>query len=490
MPYFIENDNADCSGWATVKEDGEVMGCHQTKADAIDQMVALSIAEGIDPGGERSKRDLPDAYRPAISDDVPEGRACGNCAFYDESMVNEDGQRVWCSLWEDWVRGDFYCDRWEPGNRYMTDDDEEDERAVRQVELNLPRYISAAAARGLDLRADGFGGDGVTDRTVREARAMANGNITEDKVIRANAWAARHAVDLDAPSNSNDSDDGWPGAGAVAHYLWGIDPLDPDPARNWFSRKAEEIQAERQKMTTTEMRQECIRRVEFRAAPSTDGLTLEGYAAVFDEWTDINDYEGSFRERIAPGAFKRTLGQRMPVLQFDHGSHPLIGSIPLGRITSIVEDSHGLRVKARLSDNWLVEPVRDAIRDGAISGMSFRFRVVDDNWTRSKSGVAERTIREVELYEVGPVVFPAYEQTTVGVRSKQALSLLQDPEIRGEIARMLISGTDVEQTSPAFTDGPADSHPSEPDTPVERHVSIPNLSQRRARLVLAGITKE
>ena len=486
MPYFIENDNPDCSGWATVKEDGEVMGCHSSKADAIDQMVALSLAEGIDPGGERSVRELPDNYRPATSDDVPEGRACGNCEHYDDDIVNEDGVRAWCELWQDWVRGDHYCNRW------MADDsDEPVVVVVRQVELNLPRYIRSAAARGLELRADGFGGDGVTDRTVREARAMADGDITEDKVIRANAWAARHAVDLDAPSNSDADDDGWPGAGAVAHYLWGIDPLDPDPARDWFSRKAEEIQAERQKMTTmTEMRQECIRRVEFRAAPSTDGLTLEGYAAVFDEWTDINDYEGSFRERIAPGAFKRTLGQRMPVLQFDHGSHPLIGSIPLGRITSIVEDSHGLRVKARLSDNWLVEPVRDAIRDGAISGMSFRFRVVDDNWTRTKNGIAERTIREVELYEVGPVVFPAYEQTTVGVRSKQALSLLQDPEIRGEIARMLISGTDVEETSPAFTDGPADSHPSEPDTPVERHVSIPNLSQRRARLVLAGITKE
>lgn len=486
MPYFIEDDNAGCSGWATVKEDGEVMGCHQTKADAIDQMVALSLAEGIDPGGERSVRELPDNYRPATSDDVPEGRACGNCEHYDDDIVNEDGVRAWCELWQDWVRGDHYCNRW------MADDsDEPVVVVVRQVELNLPGYISAAAARGLELRADGFGGDGVTDRTVREARAMANGDITEDKVIRANAWAARHAVDLDAPSNSDADDDGWPGNGAVAHYLWGIDPLDPDPARDWFSRKAEEIQAERQKMTAmTEMRQECIRRVEFRAAPSTDGLTLEGYAAVFDEWTNIDDYEGSFRERIAPGAFKRTLGQRMPVLQFDHGSHPLIGSIPLGRITSIVEDSHGLRVKARLSDNWLVEPVRDAIRDGAISGMSFRFRVVDDNWTRSRDGIAERTIREVELYEVGPVVFPAYEQTSVGVRSKQALSLLQDPEIRGEIARMLISGTDVEQTSPAFTDGPADSHPSEPDTPVERHVSIPNLSQRRARLVLAGITKE
>jgi hypothetical protein len=122
--------------------------------------------------------------------------------------------------------------------------------------------------------------------------------------------------------------------------------------------------------------------------------------------------------------------------------------------------------------------------------MSFRFRVLDDNWTRSRDGVAERTIREVELFEVGPVVFPAYAQTTVGVRSKQTLAALQDPQIRGEIVRMLISGTDIEQVSPASTDGPADSHPSEPDTPVQRHVSIPNLSQRRARLVLAGITKE
>ena len=57
MPYYIESDNPDCSGWATVKEDGEVMGCHQTKQEAIDQMVALSIDEGIDPGGERAEPD-------------------------------------------------------------------------------------------------------------------------------------------------------------------------------------------------------------------------------------------------------------------------------------------------------------------------------------------------------------------------------------------------------------------------------------------------
>ena len=55
MPYYITDSASGClSGWATVKEDGEVMGCHANKQDAIDQMVALSLAEGIEPGGERN----------------------------------------------------------------------------------------------------------------------------------------------------------------------------------------------------------------------------------------------------------------------------------------------------------------------------------------------------------------------------------------------------------------------------------------------------
>ena len=113
------------------------------------------------------------------------------------------------------------------------------------VNLSVPGYIRTAAKRGLELRADGFGGDGLVDKTIREARNMANGEITADKVIRANAWGARHAVDLNASKNSDANADGWPGAGAVAHYLWGINPLNPEPARAWFARKAEQIANER-----------------------------------------------------------------------------------------------------------------------------------------------------------------------------------------------------------------------------------------------------
>ena len=54
MPYFITDTSPDCDGWATIKDDGEVIGCHDTKQAAIDQMVAVSIAEGMEPGGERN----------------------------------------------------------------------------------------------------------------------------------------------------------------------------------------------------------------------------------------------------------------------------------------------------------------------------------------------------------------------------------------------------------------------------------------------------
>lgn len=431
MPYHLANDQPECDGWAVVKtETGETVagGCHMSKTDAQDHLTALQLSEP----------------------------------------------------------------------------------AARAVNLDVPEYIRDAAAKGLQLRAEGFGGDGLVERTIREARAMANGEITADKVVRANAWGARHAVDLRAPSNSDPADDGWPGAGAVAHYLWGIDPTDPDPARAWFERKSEAVKLDESNMdhsmevfsdsaaiqvdalgivgtmdvietvqpdaeiVAAVQRDNLVRHMEFRAQPSSDGLTLDGYAAVFNQDTQIETAEGVFTERIAPGAFRKTLQERMPVLQFDHGTHPLLGSMPLGVITSLKEDEHGLRVKARLSDNWMITPVRDAIRDGAIDGMSFRFRVINDKWARSAEAGLSRTITEIALYEVGPVVFPAYEQTSVGVRSREIITALTDPELRAELARALASGTSLELAATGMSDESNSDH------------SPRSLNQRRAaaRLVL------
>jgi len=147
MPWHIETDNPDCAGgFAVVKDDdGEVVGCHQTQASADDQITALNIAEADDraqPAADAGhteeprqmiERDLPDNYRLALEEDVPAGRACGNCGFYDESDRADDMAR--CSKWDEYVRGDHYCNSWEPKGEV---DEAGDEVEDAEEELAAP----------------------------------------------------------------------------------------------------------------------------------------------------------------------------------------------------------------------------------------------------------------------------------------------------------------------------------------------------------------
>lgn len=190
---------------------------------------------------------------------------------------------------------------------------------------------------------------------------------------------------------------------------------------------------------------------ELRNDGDGDGFTLEGYGAVFDEPTRIDSWEGKFDEIIARGAFSKTLKERRPVLQFDHGRDAATGSVPIGAIDEIREDERGLFVRARLHDNARVEPIRQAIASGAIDGMSFRFRVTREEWDESDD-IPVRTIREVELFEVGPVVFPAYAATTVGVRSMLA-DLTDDERAR------LVAELRDEIVSDAADSGTSDNKP-------------------------------
>lgn len=223
------------------------------------------------------------------------------------------------------------------------------------------------------------------------------------------------------------------------------------------------------------MAERLTRQVDFtvtRADEDSDGLTLEGYAAVFGSATRIDSMrEGKFDEVIAPGAFKRTLdrkGARGIRLQFDHGQHPLIGSIPIGSIDEAREDARGLFVRARLHDNWLIQPVRDAIRSEAISGMSFQFRVVNDDWDET-GPVKLRTLREVELFELGPVVWPAYDATTVGVRSLDGLLDTvrrwadDDHDFRDALRGLVTDGPSDEHAP----DGPSDELATDDDPAAE-----------------------
>jgi uncharacterized protein len=201
---------------------------------------------------------------------------------------------------------------------------------------------------------------------------------------------------------------------------------------------------------------------------SGDGLTLEGMAAMFGQSTEIDSWEGSFTEQIRAGAFKKSLRERSPVMQFDHGRHPLIGSLPIGRIEDLRETDEGLFVAGRITDNWLMQPVRDAIAEGSVNGMSFRFSVVREEWTDGQGkrvrpeeldallwnpgerGPLMRTLTEVKLHELGPVVFPAYAGTSVGVRARDLASTIRDDdelrrEVRRSLARQITAPNDLSE---------------------------------------------
>lgn len=235
-----------------------------------------------------------------------------------------------------------------------------------------------------------------------------------------------------------------------------------------------------------------IRTAEFRAT-STDGSTLEGYAAVFDSPTSINSWEGRFTEIIRKGAFARSVrANPRPIMQFDHGQHPYIGSIPIGAIEELREDEKGLFVRAKLHSGEFFAPVREAIASGSITGMSFKFTIPDGGVTVKRGDTETHIITDVDLHELGPVVWPAYKETSVGVRMSELAEILRtDETARHELIRALVFEdlTDRSETEEPTTE-PDDTSPegdlSEGEV-VRDEEPVPSVGKQR-RLTQAAIT--
>jgi phage head maturation protease len=546
MPYFISNTEPECPNWAMVKrlDDGsyEVVGCHETKQKAINHMVAASLAEDIEPGGERL---LPDNYRPANSQDVPEGRYCANCIFFASG---------YCSLWKEEVRDDYYCNKWEEkpveimetqqlieraqpndlkvgdyviwdssggsargeiveivrdgsinvpnssvtvngtpdnpaaliqiykevkdgkyedtdifvGHKFSTlskiaplpeyeeeeeeensnpfiyesesEDEEEDSRAI---DLSAPAYMRSAARRGLAYYEDGLGGDGLVPATISAARDMARGEITEAKWRKIGPWIARHMVDLDAPKNSNPSDKEYPGAGLVAHLLWGSGPSKRAATRtmNYAINLVERIDAEKNERKYAsinvnllhEEKETAVNKVERRVKNDVDfelridgeqdGMRFTGYAAVFDKDSEPLP----FVERIKPGAFGKSLRSRNEVKMFMNHNMDMVLASTRSRTLKLKEDSQGLLAEAILPDTT-------AGKDG-------------DSW--SKDG-RKRELNEIRLHEVSVVTgFPAYKDTTATIRTIDYLATRTnvDPDKLSDAIMALENGEKLNEDS-------------------------------------------
>jgi HK97 family phage prohead protease len=243
-----------------------------------------------------------------------------------------------------------------------------------------------------------------------------------------------------------------------------------------------------------------IRNVAFevtRSEEDGDGLTLEGYAAVFDSPTEINSWEGRFIETVERGAFSKSISEKTPVLMFNHGQHPMIGDMPIGAITHLREDNRGLFVRARLATNWLIEPVREAIKQGSISGMSFRMRVIKDAWQKPAAGgdMQRRAIQEVSCPELGPVVFPAYLDTEVGVRSREIVNALEDDNLRAELAWALLSDRadkapygDVNYADPGYKDDKQKRYPINTEAHAKAAWAYINIEKNQQGYTPAQVT--
>jgi HK97 family phage prohead protease len=237
--------------------------------------------------------------------------------------------------------------------------------------------------------------------------------------------------------------------------------------------------------------------VELRASADGDGNTLHGHFAVFNDWTEINSvFEGRFLERIAPGAFARTFAERGDQVRvlYDHGHDPSVGNKPLGTIVSLTEDKRGASYEVDLFDTNYVNELKPAIRAGQM-GASFRFRVTAEEWAdptrssqRNPDKIPERTITDVDLYEFGPVTFPAYASATAGMRSRtdEFIDYLADPLFVARLSERV--GLKVVEHLIAKLPVGHRSDDDTPEAPAGGRDEAPQPTPRTGRLVASAQT--
>jgi HK97 family phage prohead protease len=521
MPYYITQTNPDCPNWAVEKEDGESIGCHDSKESAIEQAVAISIDEGTEFVGERAA-----VGSLAIGDFVSWAPLDPRVAAQVQ-MVQEQFAVVRLFEYEDGI--------FEPTDKMMVinvfqlekiptpkmiaveveeidepmpeaiddtiDDSPDDELDnMRAINQEAPAYMRAAARRGLEYYEEGLAGDGVTPGTIREAREMAEGRVSDDKWIRIAAWIARHLVDLDSPDANPDSEN-YPSAGVVAHLLWGSGPskraaqrtqdyADSVVARiraeetNSMDNKDKWLKVARAialKIDGPQAKEPEIRTnsVDFEVRAEGDGMSFTGYASVFNS---PSEDLGGFIEYVAPGAFKRSLQSRNEVkLLWNHDSGEPLASLRGGTM-QLIEDSRGLKVTAQLPNTTRGRDIAELLRTKVIDSMSFGFNVIKDSWS---SNGQTRTLESVRLFEVSIVSFPAYGATTAQVRSNPTIN----PDQLADALLKLESGEELDEANANLITDVVNKLKAQPeiDEVIDNGLELLDLKKKQFDLLLKRI---
>lgn len=237
---------------------------------------------------------------------------------------------------------------------------------------------------------------------------------------------------------------------------------------------------------TEERRGYALGETDFQLRAATDTTPVfAGHAAVFDTRTAIgNPLTWGFYEEIAPGAFTKTLSEGDARFLVDHDTQLLVARVSAGDLR-LAQDKVGLAVDADLDTE--LSYVKDLVRNldkRRITGMSFGFQVLKDDWTVEQvetndgntADVEVRRITEVRLFEVSAVTFPAYEETDAAMRALRSRS---DPDPLGRRSALL-QDEDPDREPADATRGDIDAEPavSTPLTVARMNLEVQTLAAR------------
>lgn len=150
-----------------------------------------------------------------------------------------------------------------------------------------------------------------------------------------------------------------------------------------------------------------------RRADGDEQPVIRGHAAVFETPTRIMDFD----EQIARGAFTRALKEKQDVRAlFNHDPNHVLGRTP--KTLRMDEDKVGLAVE--IDPPSTAAGLLESMARGDVNQMSFGFVVKDEEWRKGEDGEVDlRTIKDVDLFDVSVVTFPAYPETDAAVRSHE-----------------------------------------------------------------------
>lgn len=253
------------------------------------------------------------------------------------------------------------------------------------------------------------------------------------------------------------------------------------------------------------------RALERRRVPASEirmttegGITkITGHAATFNQLSSpINDFWETFRERIAPGAFTKTLLEAdIPALWNHNADFPLARN-KAGTLT-LREDAIGLYYEFPPPDTSYGRDLVENIRTGNVTGNSFGFVCVRDRWDDQLDAVGNheqvRTVLEAQLWDISPVTYPAYPQTDIGMRAGlrgagvdwDAVDLILAQRSRGRALsrgdRSLLSST-IDALRSCLPAEPGQPTHSDGQSPTETTRTGPSIAQLRRRLDLLAVS--